>query len=89
MSRLGVEFSDDELEEMVNRSNLDILEAPISMLTHLLCIHKNKFCSHAFFHHTKDLKIFHKREISPPYKMSTKYPTHRFIHDHTVIEGTK
>ena len=23
MSRLGVEFSDDELEEMVNRSNID------------------------------------------------------------------
>ena len=24
MSRLGVEFSDDELEEMVNRSNIDM-----------------------------------------------------------------
>ena len=31
MSRLGVEFSDDELEEMVNRTNRDILEALISM----------------------------------------------------------
>jgi hypothetical protein len=39
MSKLGVEFSDDELEEMVNRSNRDILEALISMSTHLF-IHK-------------------------------------------------
>ena len=33
MSRLGVEFSDDELEEMVNRSNKDILEALISIFS--------------------------------------------------------
>ena len=49
MSRLGVEFSGDELEEMVNRSNIDTLVALISMSRRLF-IHKKKFCLYAFFH---------------------------------------
>ena len=38
MSRLGVEFSDDELEEMVNRSNIDMYsKAELSQVSILFC----------------------------------------------------
>ena len=80
MSRLGVEFSDDELEEMVNRSNIDTLVALISMSRRLF-IHKKNSVSMRFFT-SQDLKIFHKHEFST-------IKCQQNIQNHTVIGATR